>query len=75
MPEDSSATVISDKLSKSQEEIHSNEDIPIVGKTSPQNLQEHESSEKITISMLLVGFLMGFNEFIYFMKFCYGRNF
>ena len=75
MSEDSSATVISDKLSNSQEETPSNEDIPTVGETSPQNLQEHGSSEKITISILLVEFLMGFYEFIYFMKFCYGRNF
>ena len=57
MPEDNSATVISDKLSKFQEETHSNEDIPTVGKTSPQNLQEHESSEKITISIISYGIL------------------
>ena len=69
MSEDSSATVISDKLSNSQEETHSNEDIPTVGETSPQNLQEHGSSEKITISILLVEFLMGFYEILLWKKF------
>ena len=48
-------TVISgnyDTESNSQEETPSDEEIPKLGKTSTQNVKEHESSGKITISML-----------------------
>ena len=64
--EDSSTTVISDNNdteSSFQEETPSNEEIPKLGETSTQNIKEHESSEKITISMLQAEFLT-FKNFV-----------
>ena len=64
--EDSSTTVISDNNvteSNSQEETPSNDEIPKLGETSIQNIREHESSEKITISMLQAEFLT-FKDFV-----------
>ena len=59
-------TVISgnyDTESNSQEETPSDEEIPKLGKTSTQNVKEHESSGKITISMLQAELLI-FKNFV-----------
>ena len=69
--EDSSTTAISDNNdteSNSHEETPSSEEIPKLRETSTKNVKEHESLEKILISMLQA-------EFITFKKFCYGRKF
>ena len=60
VPEDSSTTVAfdnNDTGSNSQEETSSNEETPKLGETSTQNVKEHESSEKVTITMLQAEFL------------------
>ena len=62
--EDSSSIVISDNNdteSNSQEDIPSNEEIPKLGETSTQNIKEHESSEKILISIFQAKFLTSKN--------------